>query len=50
MDPKYFPKPEVFDPERFNDENKKNIVPGSYIPFSIGPRNCVVCLHQFECF
>lgn len=48
MDPKYFPNPERFDPERFNDENKKNIVQGSYMPFSIGPRNCVVNSHKFS--
>jgi len=41
MDPKYWTNPQKFDPERFSDENKHNIVPGSYIPFSIGPRNCV---------
>lgn len=40
-DPKYFPEPENFDPERFNDENKNNIKPGTYIPFGIGPRNCI---------
>lgn len=40
-DPKYFPDPEKFDPERFSDENKNNIVPGTYIPFGIGPRNCI---------
>lgn len=40
-DPQYFENPDVFDPERFNDENKKNIVPGSYIPFGVGPRNCI---------
>lgn len=46
MDSKYFPDPERFDPERFSDENRKTIVQGSYMPFSIGPRNCVVSSPQ----
>lgn len=41
MDEKYFPEPQKFDPERFNDENKHNIKPGVYKPFGIGPRNCI---------
>jgi cytochrome P450 family 9 len=41
MDPKYFPDPEKFMPERFDDTNKRNIVSGSYLPFGIGPRNCI---------
>ncbi|KAJ6640976.1 Cytochrome P450 9e2 [Pseudolycoriella hygida] len=41
MDPKYFPDPERFNPERYNEENVANIVPGSYVPFGIGPRNCI---------
>ncbi|XP_055313348.1 probable cytochrome P450 9f2 [Sitodiplosis mosellana] len=40
-DPKYFPNPSKFDPERFSDENKHNIVPGTYNPFGLGPRNCI---------
>lgn len=37
----FWPNPTRFDPERFNDENKQNIQPGTYLPFGIGPRNCL---------
>ena len=40
-DEKYYPNPDVFDPERFNDENKSNIDPYTYVPFGLGPRNCI---------
>ncbi|KAF5277791.1 hypothetical protein FQR65_LT03771 [Abscondita terminalis] len=39
--PSIFPNPDVFDPERFNATNSKNISFYSYIPFSAGPRNCL---------
>jgi cytochrome P450 len=41
MDPKLFPNPEKFDPERFSAENKGNILTGSFIPFGLGPRMCL---------
>lgn len=40
-DPKYFPNPDKFDPERFSEENKDNIVPYTYLPFGHGPRKCI---------
>lgn len=41
MDPKYYPEPDKFDPERFSDENKHNIMPYTYFPFGLGPRSCL---------
>ncbi|CAG9559304.1 unnamed protein product [Danaus chrysippus] len=40
-DPKFFPNPEEFRPERFFGEEKKNIVPYSFMPFGEGPRICI---------
>ncbi|XP_054738216.1 cytochrome P450 6g1-like [Anastrepha obliqua] len=40
-DPKYWPNPDIFDPERFSPEKKKLHKPMTYIPFGNGPRNCI---------
>ncbi|CAG9785968.1 unnamed protein product [Diatraea saccharalis] len=41
LDPKYYPEPMKFNPERFSDENKHNIAPFTFMPFGMGPRNCI---------
>lgn len=41
FDPEYFPDPNKFDPERFNEENKRNRPSCVYFPFGEGPRACI---------
>ncbi|XP_050096593.1 cytochrome P450 6g1 [Anopheles aquasalis] len=40
-DPKYFPNPLQFDPDRFSKENLDQILPCTYMPFGVGPRTCL---------
>lgn len=35
-----WPKPDVFDPDRFDAEECKHAIKSSYMPFSMGPRIC----------
>ncbi|XP_045535826.1 cytochrome P450 9e2 [Papilio machaon] len=41
LDPKHYPEPDVYKPERFSEENKHEIKPFTFMPFGIGPRTCI---------
>ena len=39
--PKYWPNPDKFDPERFNPNNEQSYPTFAYLPFGEGPRQCI---------
>ena len=40
-DPRWFPEPETFDPDRWLDERRAAVPRHAYLPFGTGPRSCV---------
>lgn len=40
-DPRWFPEPERFDPQRFLSPHIDQISSGAYFPFGAGPRICI---------
>ena len=41
-DPKFFPEPDRFYPERFSEENRETMAHAdAYMPFGLGPRSCI---------
>lgn len=48
MNPEYYPEPQTFNPDRFMPENRNQLVPYAYMPFALGPRNCLAMRFAYQ--
>ncbi len=48
--PRIFPDPDAYKPERFLPEQSGDRHPYAFIPFSAGPRNCIGSHMQLASF
>jgi len=39
--PEYYPQPDIFNPDRFMPENRTQLKQYAFLPFGLGPRNCI---------
>ena len=40
-DPRWFPEPDLFDPDRWLDERRDDVPKYAFLPFGTGPRACI---------
>ena len=40
-DPRWFPEPDIFDPDRWLDERRDDVPKYAFLPFGTGPRACI---------
>jgi len=48
MDSQYYPNPDVFNPENFSEKAKASRPSCCFLPFSVGPRNCIGMQFEFK--
>ena len=52
MDPEIYPNPLDYNPDRFMKEYASDRNPYSFLPFSLGPRNCIgmrFAMYEMKC-
>ncbi|KAI2796309.1 hypothetical protein BLOT_015863 [Blomia tropicalis] len=48
LNSEFYPNPHRFNPERFMPENRQHLHPHAFLPFSLGPRNCIAMRFAYQ--